>query len=262
MKNLNSISAIRRAIHFEVQRQGEDLDRGIPQVQATRRWDDARGESQMMRTKEDAHDYRYFACPDLLPIETAPLLAKVRPMVPELPHELAARFEADFDVTAYDASVLSSDKHLATYFEAVAGGGIPGKKVANFILNDLLGTLNERTLGIADCPVSPEKLRALLQLTEDGTLAVIQAREVFTLLFDRPNDEPAAIADELGYKPAAAGELEALVAQVIADHPTEVEAIKAGNEKLLNFLTGKVMKSASTKPNPKQVTDLLRSSLL
>ncbi|MGL5019060.1 MAG: Asp-tRNA(Asn)/Glu-tRNA(Gln) amidotransferase subunit GatB, partial [Luteolibacter sp.] len=125
LKNLNSISAIRRAIHFEIQRQTEDLDRGIPQIQSTRRWDDDRGETQMMRTKEDAHDYRYFSCPDLLPIQTAPLLDKVRPLVPELPHELAARFENNLGVTAYDAAVLSSDKHLATYFEAVTDASIP-----------------------------------------------------------------------------------------------------------------------------------------
>jgi aspartyl-tRNA(Asn)/glutamyl-tRNA(Gln) amidotransferase subunit B len=143
LKNLNSISAIRRAIHFEIDRQTEDLDRGIPQIQSTRRWDDDRGETQLMRTKEDAHDYRYFSCPDLLPIRTAPLLEKVRPLVPELPHELAARFEKDFGVTAYDASVLSSDRHLAAYFEATLDQAIPGKKAANFIINNLLGKLNE-----------------------------------------------------------------------------------------------------------------------
>jgi aspartyl-tRNA(Asn)/glutamyl-tRNA(Gln) amidotransferase subunit B len=262
LKNLNSISAIRRAIHFEIQRQTEDLDRGIPQIQSTRRWDDDRGETQMMRTKEDAHDYRYFSCPDLLPIQTAPLLAKVRPLVPELPHELAARFENELGVTAYDAAVLSSDKHLAAYFEAVTAAAIPGKKVANFIINNLLGTLNERSLGIADCPVAPEKLRALLLLVENGTLAANQAKEVFTVLFDSPEKDPAAIADSLGFKPAAAGELEGLVDQVIANNPSEVEAVKAGNEKLLNFLTGQVMKSATTKPNPKQVTELLRARLL
>ena len=196
-----------------------------------------------------------------MPIQTAPLLEKVRPLVPELPHELAARFENDFGVTAYDASVLSSDKHLAAYFEAVTDAAIPGKKVANFIINNLLGTLNERSLGIADCPVAPEKLRALLLLVENGTLASSQAKEVFTVLFDSPEKDPAAIADSLGFKPAEAGELEALVDQVIANNPSEVEAVKAGNEKLLNFLTGQVMKSATTKPNPKQVTELLKGKL-
>jgi aspartyl-tRNA(Asn)/glutamyl-tRNA(Gln) amidotransferase subunit B len=215
-----------------------------------------------MRTKEDAHDYRYFSCPDLLPIRTAPLLEKVRPLVPELPHELAARFEKDFGVTAYDASVLSSDRHLARYFEAALAPSIPGKKVANFIINNLLGTLNEQGIGIDACPVAPEKLRALLVLMENGTLAANQAREVFAVLYESPDKDPAAIADSLGFKAADAGELEALVDQAIANNPSEVEAVKAGNEKLLNFLTGQVMKASSTKPNPKQVTELLRARLM
>ncbi|HVJ45911.1 MAG TPA: Asp-tRNA(Asn)/Glu-tRNA(Gln) amidotransferase subunit GatB [Luteolibacter sp.] len=262
LKNLNSISAIRRAIHFEIARQTEELDKNIPQIQSTRRWDDDRGETQLMRTKEDAHDYRYFTCPDLLPIETAPLLEKVRKLKPELPHEISARFEKDFGVTGYDASVLSSDKYLAEYFEATAGSSIPGKKAANFIINNLLGTLNEQGLAISECPVPPEKLRGLLALVEDGTLAASQAKEVFAVLFGAPGKEPKAIADELGFKPAEAGELEGLVDQVIAGNPSEVEAVKGGNEKLLNFLTGQVMKASTTKPNPKQVTELLRSRLL
>jgi len=262
LKNLNSISAIRRAIHFEIRRQGEDLDHGIAQVQSTRRWDDERGETQLMRTKEDAHDYRYFTCPDLLPVRTAPLLEKVRPLVPELPHELALRFERELGVTAYDASVLSSDKYLAGYFEAACDAAIPGKKVANFIINNLLGTLNEHALGVADCPVPPEKLRALLVLVENGTLAASQARVVFAALFDSPQQDPAAIADALGFKPAVAGALEALCDAVIAGCPAEVAAVKAGNEKLLNFLTGQVMKTADPKPNPKQVTEMLRARLL
>jgi aspartyl-tRNA(Asn)/glutamyl-tRNA(Gln) amidotransferase subunit B len=117
-------------------------------------------------------------------------------------------------------------------------------------------------LEIAACPVAPEKLRALLQLVENGALAANQAKEVFTALFDSPDKEAAAIADALGFKPAAVGELEALVEQVIANNPSEVASVQAGNEKLLNFLTGQVMKSATTKPNPKQVTDLLRARLL
>jgi len=262
LKNLNSISAVRRSIHFEIARQTEELDRGIPQIQSTRRWDDDRGETQLMRTKEDAHDYRYFTCPDLLPIQTEPLLEKVRKLVPELPHQLATRFEKDLGVTAYDASVLSSDKYLARYFEAVTDTAIPGKKVANFIINNLLGTLNEQGIAISDCPVSPEKLRSLLLLVENGTLAASQAKEVFAVLFTSPEKDPAAIADELGFKPAEAGELEGLVDQVIANNPTEVDAVKGGNEKLLNFLTGQVMKVSSTKPNPKQVTELLRARLL
>ena len=262
LKNLNSISAIRRAIHFEIHRQSEDLDRGIPQIQSTRRWDDDRSETQLMRTKEDAHDYRYFPCPDLPSIRTAPLLAAAKPLVPELPHELAARFQRDLGVTAYDASVLSSDRHLASYFEATLSTSIPGKKVANFIINNLLGKLNENGIGISHCPVPPETLHALLLLIEDGTLASNQANEVFNILFQSPDRSPAAIADSLGFKKTDSSELDALVDVAIANNPTEVAVIQAGNEKLLNFLTGQVMKSATTKPNPKQVTELLRTKLL
>jgi aspartyl-tRNA(Asn)/glutamyl-tRNA(Gln) amidotransferase subunit B len=262
LKNLNSISAIRRAIHFEIARQTEDLDRGIHQIQSTRRWDDDRGETQLMRTKEDAHDYRYFTCPDLLPIETAPLLEKIRPHKPELPHELAARFESEHGVSNYDASVLSSDRHLAAYFEATLAPKLPGKKIANFLLNNLLGKLNELNLPIHECPVKPEALRGLLALVEDGTLASNQATEVFAVLFDSPEESAAAIADRLGFKKAEAGELDALVEQAIANNPSEVEAVRGGNEKLLNFLTGQVMKLAATKPNPKQVSELLRAKLL
>jgi aspartyl-tRNA(Asn)/glutamyl-tRNA(Gln) amidotransferase subunit B len=215
-----------------------------------------------MRTKEDAHDYRYFSCPDLLPIRTAPLLEKVRPLVPELPHQLAARFENDFGVTSYDAEVLSSNRHLAAYFESATGTAIPGKKVANFIINNLMGKLNEQGIGIDECPVAPAQLNALLMLVEDGTLASNQANEVFAILYQTPDKSPAAIADSLGFKKAEAGELEALVDQAISNNPSEVEAIKGGNEKLLNFLTGQVMKLAATKPNPKQVTELLRARIL
>ena len=138
---------------------------------------------------------------------------------------------------------------------------LPGKKAANFIINNLLGTLNEQAIGIGACPVTPHKLRALLLLMEDGTLAANQANEVFAVLYQSPDMDPAAIAHSLGFHPAAAGELESLVEQTIANYPAEAAAIKAGNEKLLNFLTGQVIKAAATKPNPKQVTELLRARL-
>jgi aspartyl-tRNA(Asn)/glutamyl-tRNA(Gln) amidotransferase subunit B len=262
LKNLNSISAVRRAIYHEVERQAEELDMGIPQVQSTRRWDDDRGETQLMRTKEDAHDYRYFPCPDLLPIVTGPILDKVRPLLGERPHERSARYEADYGVTPYDASVLSSDLPLAHYFEALAGTpGIPGKKAANFLLNTLLGSLNDRSIAIADSPLAAEKTGALLKLVEDGTLALSQAKEVLAVLLDAPDRDPDAVAKELGFEPTDAGELDALCDQVITANPDKVAEIKGGNEKLLNWLTGQVMKASPSKPNPKQVTDLLKGKL-
>ncbi|TAE77313.1 MAG: Asp-tRNA(Asn)/Glu-tRNA(Gln) amidotransferase subunit GatB [Verrucomicrobia bacterium] len=262
LKNLNSISAVRRSIDYEIARQSDELAMGIDQIQSTRRWDDDRGESQLLRTKEDAHDYRYFPCPDLLPVHTAPLLEKVRPLLTERPHERAARYEQDFGVTTYDASVFAADLPLAHYFEAILGtGALNPKKTSNFLLNTLLGTLNERSIAIADSPLPAAKTAALLGLVEAGTLALSQAKEVLSILLDAPDRDPAAIAKELGFEPADAGELDALCDQVIAANPDKVAEIKAGNEKLLNWLTGQVMKASTSKPNPKQVTDLLKGKL-
>ncbi len=263
LKNLNSISAVRRAIDYEIERQTEELDAGMTQVQSTRRWDDDRGETQLLRTKEDAHDYRYFTCPDLLPIRTAPILDKIRPLLTERPHERAARYERDYEVSTYDASVLSSDLPLASYFESLAADPkIPSKKAANFLLNTLLGLLNERSVAISDSPVPPEKTAALLGLVESGQLALNQAKEVLLVILDSPEKDPAAVAKDLGFEPADAGELESFCDQAIAANPSQVEEIKSGNEKLINFLTGQVMKLSKGKANPKQVTEILRGKLL
>lgn len=263
LKNLNSISAVRRAIDYEIERQAEELDQGIAQIQSTRRWDDDRGETQLLRTKEDAHDYRYFPCPDLLPVRTAPLLEKVRPLVTERPHERAARYEKTYEITTYDASVLAADVPLATYFESLAANEkVPGKKAANFLLNVLLGLLNERETAIDASPVSAEKTGSLLELVESGQLALNQAKEVLLKLLEEPGQDPAAVAKSMGFEPADAGELEVFCDQAIEANPKQVEEIQAGNEKLVNFLTGQVMKLSKGKANPKQVTEILRSKLL
>lgn len=262
LKNLNSTSAVRRAIHFEIQRQTEELNAGIPQIQSTRRWDDDRGETQLMRTKEDAHDYRYFPCPDLLPLRTAELVERMKQVVPELPHDRAARYESAFSLTRYDANVLSSDLQLARYFESALHPSIPAKKTANFLINNLLGTINERNIPIESCPVAPASITGLLELVENGTLASNQAREVFIVMLDQPEKNAAQIADELGFKPTDTGALDELCEKIIAENPDKVAEIKGGNERLLNFLTGQIMKASDVKPNPKMVTDLLRSKIL
>ena len=183
LKNLNSVSAIRRAIHHEIERQSEELDLGIPQVQSTRRWDDERGETAIMRTKEDAHDYRYLPCPDLLPLHTAGLIAAARKRVPELPHEKRARFVNEGGLTEYDAGVLASEKALADYFEAAATGAGKPKTIANWIINDLLSALNAASLTFSENPVSAAHLRELAALVDDGKINNAQAKEVFTELF-------------------------------------------------------------------------------
>ncbi len=261
LKNMNSVSAVRRALHYEIERQVAVLESGGQLVQSTRRWDDDLGETQQMRTKEDAHDYRYFPDPDLLPVRTADIIEKMRPRVPELPHQKAARFVEDFGISEYDASVISSDRDLACYFEEAAKESKAAKKIANWVINNVLAVLNDRDTGISQCPVKPASLSKLVGLVESGQLSNNQAKEVFSALFDSPDEEPDAIASRLGFEPADSGEIEALVDDVIAGNPDKVAEIRDGNDKLVNWLTGQVMKASRGKANARQVGDLLRSKI-
>lgn len=263
LKNMNSTAAVRRAIHYEVARQCEALDTGEPLVQSTRRWSDELEETQEMRTKEDAHDYRYFPDPDLLPVTTAAYVEKVRPLVPELPHEKSARYQADLGLTEYDASVITSDVHLAAYFEqATKATKAPGKKIANWIINNLLGLLNEKSLEISASPITAKTLGGILDLIEAGTVSNSQAKDLFAALWNSPDKDPATLAKEMGFEPADTGAIDAIVAEVIAANPDKVAEIQGGNEKLLNFLTGQVMKASKGKANPKLATDALKAKIL
>ena len=262
LKNLNSISAVRKALHYEIERQAEELDAGIAQVQSTRRWDDAMAETQLMRSKENAHDYRYFPEPDLLPIRTADIVAKMRSLVPELPHEKRERFQTTYGINAYDADVLTSHQDLANYFESAATNPKLGKKVANWITNSVLGKLNEHNLEIKDCPLPATHILKLVELVEAGTISNNQAREVFAAIWENPDSEPDQVAKSMGFEPADTGAIEAMIDEVIAAHPEKVSEIQAGNKKLLNFLTGQVMKASKGKANPKMVTDTLQEKIL
>jgi aspartyl-tRNA(Asn)/glutamyl-tRNA(Gln) amidotransferase subunit B len=263
LKNINSVSAVRRSIHHEVARQIECLERGEKLIQSTRRWDDDRGETTLMRTKEDAHDYRYFPCPDLLPIRTAPLLAEAKKRVPELPHEKCHRFVRDYAVSAYDANVLASEKSLADWFETAVktDASVPGKKVANWVINELLGRLNESGAALSDTVVKPAALSALVAAVESGKISNNQAKEVFTDMFATGGD-PAVIIKAKGFEQVSdTGALEKLCDEVIAANPAKVAEFKAGNDKVLNWMTGQIMKSSGGKANPKVVGELLRGKL-
>lgn len=267
LKNINSMSAVRRAIKAETERQIDILEgrSGSEKlVQSTRRWDDDRGETTLMRSKEDAHDYRYFPDPDLLPVHTADLVAKVRPQVPELPHEKRARFEKDYGCSAYDAGVLSSEKELAAWYEAAVAADtkVPAKKVANWVINDLLGALNDRSLTLAECPVKPDALSALVATVEDGKVSNNQAKEVFAEMFE--SGKPAAeIIKAKGFEQVSdTGALEAIVEQILAANPDKVAEVKGGNEKAMNWFTGQAMKASQGKANPKMVTEIVRKKVL
>jgi len=261
LKNLNSVSAVRRSLHYEIDRQIDELEAGNTIVQATWRWNDEVGQTEIMRTKEDAHDYRYFPDPDLLPVKTTEILARVQQDLPELPHQKVERFEKDYQITHYDASVLASEQVLADYYEDAAKGASSPKKVANWVINNLLAELNERDITVEECPVEAAKIGALVGLIEVGQISNSQAKEVFADLFENPDKDPAAIAKEKGFEPADFGEVEGFIDKAVAANPGPAGEVAEGNDKAANFLTGQVMKLSRGKANPKQVTEMILAKL-
>jgi len=261
IKNMNSISGVRRALAYEVRRQTEALERGETLEQETRGWDDNAGETFLMRTKEFAHDYRYFPDPDLVPVRTESLVSAARPRLPELPAAKRERFVKQYGVSAYDAGVLANDLELASYFEAAAREARRPKMLANWILNEMQNALAKAEKSIADCPVLPAALNELVDLVEAGTISGNQAKEVFAEMF-ASEKTAAAIVKEKGIEQLSdAGALEALCDRVIAAHPKPVADFKGGNAASLNFLKGQVMKLSKGTANPGLVGEILERKL-
>jgi aspartyl-tRNA(Asn)/glutamyl-tRNA(Gln) amidotransferase subunit B len=261
IKNLNSISGVRRALAYEVHRQTEALERGEKLQQETRGWDDLKGETFLMRTKEFSHDYRYFADPDLVPVKTEALVADARGRMPELPKAKRARFVNQYGVTPYDAGVLADDLALAGYFEAAAKGARKPKSLANWILNDLQNALAREKRTVTDCPIPPAALDELVNLIDSGKISGKQAKEVFSEMF--ATGKPAAeIVQEKGMAQLSdAAAIEALCDRVIADNPKPIVDFKAGNAASLNFLKGQVMKLSKGTANPAVVGEMLERKL-
>jgi aspartyl-tRNA(Asn)/glutamyl-tRNA(Gln) amidotransferase subunit B len=261
IKNMNSISGVRRALAFEIQRQINALKHGEKLQQETRGWDDVAGETFLMRTKEFAHDYRYFPDPDLVPVKTDVLLADVRGRVPELPKAKRARFVDDYQITPYDAGVLASDLDLARYFETAANGAKKPKNVANWILNDLQNALSTAGKTINDCPVPPEALDELVNLIDSGKISGKQGKEVFAEMFGTGKGA-AEIVKEKGIEQLSdTAAIEKLCDEVIAANPKPAEDLKAGNVASLNFLKGQVMKLSKGKANPQLAGEILEKKL-
>jgi aspartyl-tRNA(Asn)/glutamyl-tRNA(Gln) amidotransferase subunit B len=261
IKNLNSISGVRRALAYEIQRQISTLERGEPLEQETRGWDDTTGETFLMRTKEFAHDYRYFPDPDLVPVKTDVLLADVRARVPELPKAKRARFVEQYQVSPYDAGVLANDLDLAGYFETAAKGAKKPKSIANWILNDLQNALSAAGKTIHDCPIPPEALDELVNLIDSGKISGKQGKEVFAEMF-ASGKRAAAIVKEKGIEQLSdSSAIEALCDEVIAANPKPVADFKAGNGASLNFLKGQVMKLSKGKANPQLAGEILERKL-
>jgi aspartyl-tRNA(Asn)/glutamyl-tRNA(Gln) amidotransferase subunit B len=261
IKNMNSISAVRRALAYEIERQTAAVEKGEKLIQSTRRWDDDAGRTFEMRSKESAHDYRYFPDPDLLPVDTSVFMDEVRSRRPELPHEKRERFVRDFGVTPYDASVLASQKALAEYFDAAAKGARKPKSVANWIINDLLSSLAAAEKSIDDCPISADSLDELVNLIEAGTISSKQGKEVFSEMFST-GKTAAQVVDEKGLKQESdTGALEALCQQAIANSAKAVAEYKAGKLQAINAIKGQVMKLSQGKAIPVVVSEILEKLL-
>lgn len=261
IKNMNSIGGVRRALTYEVERQTAALARGETLVQETRRWDDDAGQTFVMRTKEMAHDYRYFPDPDLLPVRSEGLLNEVRHRLPELPGAKRARFIEQYQVSPYDAGVLADELELARYFETAAQGARKPKSVANWILNDLQNALTNNGLTIAESPLAAGALDELVNLIDEGRISSKQGKDVFAEMFASGRYARAIVAEKGIAQLSDTGALEALCDEVIAAHPKPAADFRAGHAASLNFLKGQVMKLSQGKANPGLVGEILERKL-
>ena len=262
IKNLNSFRFLEQAINYEVQWQIDLIEDGGKVQQATVLFDPATGETRAMRSKEDAHDYRYFPDPDLLPLTvTEADFAAVRADMPELPGEMAARFVESFGVPELDAAQLTQSLEVARYFEAAAAASGQGKLAANWITGELAARLNREDMALAACPIAPERLAGLLVRIADNTVSSKLAKQVFDALWDSELSADAVIERDGLKQVSDAGAIEKLVDDAIAGNPKAVEEFRAGKEKALNALAGQVMKASKGKANPAQVQDILRQKL-
>lgn len=263
VKNLNSMKSVRDSLRAEIARQTKVLDDGGTVDQETMLWDETSGTTQRMRSKEQAHDYRYFPEPDLAPLQIDDAwLDRVRASMPELPRARRERLVNELGLTAYDAEVLTATREVADYFEKAREGfaGAP-KSIANWVANDLLGRLNAEGKSIADSPVSPTGLRGLVELIDGGTISGKIAKDVFAEMFTSGR-EAKAIVDEQGLTQVSdTGELEEIIRRVIANNAKAVEDFKAGKEKSFGSLVGGVMKETKGRANPALVNELLRAEL-
>jgi aspartyl-tRNA(Asn)/glutamyl-tRNA(Gln) amidotransferase subunit B len=264
IKNVNSFRFVEKAIDYEIERQIRVLESGGKVVQETRLYDAQRDETRSMRGKESAHDYRYFPDPDLPPLRIgATLVDDERGKLPELPDARRERYVSALGLSEYDATQLSADRPLSEYFETALAhaGGAPAKLCANWVLSDSLGALNAANLSVEQSPLSAERLGGLVARVHDGSLSSKMAKQVFEAIFDTGESADEAIA-RLGLKQVNDSDaLSAHIAAVIADHPQQVEQFRAGNQKLLAFFVGQIMKRTQGQANPAQVTALLREQL-
>ena len=262
LKNLNSFRFIKQAIEYEVERQTDVIDDGGQVVQETRLFDPDAGVSRSMRSKEEAHDYRYFPDPDLLPLQISEdWIEQVRNNLPELPEAKMVRFQAEMGLPTYDAEVLAAERSLAEYFEALVKLYNNPKICSNWVMGEVLGALKDKNLQIIDCPVSPELLAGILIRIDDNTISGKIAKTIFEEIWQSGKTADQVI-EEKGLKQVSdSGAIEAIVDAVIAANPDPVAEYQAGKEKLMGFFVGQVMKASQGKVNPGMANQLLKKKL-
>jgi len=263
LKNLNSFRFIKQAIDYEVARQIELIEDGGQVVQETRLFDSAKGESRSMRSKEEAHDYRYFPEPDLPPLRISQQeVDAIKAGMPELPGQLRERFESEFGLSSYDADVLSQTLDLAGWYESlVAAHPADPKRCANWMANELLGRLKEQGKDISDSPVSAQQLAGLLDRIADNTISGKIAKDVLDAMMES-GDDADAIIEAKGLKQVSdSGAIDALILQIMADNPGQLEQYRAGKDKLFGFFVGQVMKASKGQANPGMVNQRLKDLL-
>lgn len=262
LKNLNSFRFIEEAIYAEIERQANVLDDGGRVDQATMAYDPGRRRTRVLRFKENADDYRYFPDPDLVPLVlVAARIEVVRAALPELADARAARFQADFALSAFEAAVMTASRPLADFFEAVVEAGAAGPVVASWMLRDVQRALKDRDLEIETSALRPETLAGLIAMVEEGRTTARSARELIGELVERGGDPEALVAERGLEAVSDAGTLERVVDEVIAAHPEDVERLRGGEKKVLNFLMGQVMKRTQGKADPGTVRTILAERL-
>ncbi|MBQ9763429.1 MAG: Asp-tRNA(Asn)/Glu-tRNA(Gln) amidotransferase subunit GatB [Phascolarctobacterium sp.] len=262
IKNLNSFRALVRAIDYEVERQKAVLEKGEEVVQETRTWDDTAGVTKSMRSKEEAHDYRYFAEPDLLPVELDEAwIERVRAELPELPAQRQARLMQDFGLPKYDASIIVATKAMAEYFDEAVKTTQDAKGIANWLLGDVSAYLNNEGITISEFNVTPAHLAELVNLTKEGVLSSKLAKKVFAEML-KADKAPKTFVKELGLEQVSdESAIIKLVEETLAENPQSVADFKAGKERAIGFLVGQIMKKSKGKANPEIVQKLLREAL-
>lgn len=262
IKNMNSFKAVQRGLEYEVERQSEVLQSGGKVIQETRRWDENKGVTYSMRSKEEAHDYRYFPDPDLVPVVVEPSwVEEIRQSLPEMPDERRKRYMAEWGLPEYDATVLTASKSMADFFEATLSLYHNAKAVSNWLMGEILKLLNAEGIEIHQTKLTPAHLVELLKLQDDGTISGKIAKTVSEEMF-ASGKMPADIVKEKGLVQISdEGAIAAIVEQVIAENPKSVDDFNSGKEKAIGFLVGQVMKLSKGKANPEMANKLLREKL-